>query len=171
MKIAFKPYSDAPESQRPLGIPLQCPWMCCSITEEQIPHYVSNKFIIMTEEEYEEYNTNIAPSIDAWQTARTQLGIEAVVSAATSFGQSIMISFAAENVLLGITQEGKTGEVLGKLSGVQLAVNAGSLYEAISRIRAINPADYDAKYITAARLLAFINKIETYLGLPISTEL
>jgi len=100
-----------------------------------------------------------------------QTQVESVVSSAADFGYEMLVSFAAENVLLGITQEGKTGEVLTKLAGVQLAMQAGSLYEAIQRIRAIPQSDYDTKYITAPRLLTFINKIEGYLGVPMSTEL
>lgn len=97
--------------------------------------------------------------------------IEQIVSAASQFGQSLVITFAAENVLLGITQEGKTGEVLNKLASVMPPLQAGSLYEAIARIRAIPPTEYDSKYITSARLLDFVNKIEAYLGLPISESL
>jgi hypothetical protein len=97
--------------------------------------------------------------------------VRSSIERAIAFGHEIVSEFAAENVLLGITVEGKTGEVLTKLASVQLAVQAGSLHEAISRIRAIPETDYDTKYITASRLLTFVNRIEAYLGLPLSTEL
>jgi hypothetical protein len=90
---------------------------------------------------------------------------------AMEFGSGMIVEFAAENVLLGITVESKTGEVLDKLSGVMLAVTSGSLYDAIAKIRAIPSESYDSKYITAARMLAFINKVEDYLGVPRSTSI
>jgi len=100
-----------------------------------------------------------------------QAYVSSVIKNAIQFGNQLLINYAAENVLLGITMEGKTGQVLTKLASVQLALQAGSLYEAIIRIRAIPTSEYDAKYLTADRLLAFINKIETYLGLALSETL
>jgi hypothetical protein len=169
--IAYKAFQLCPASQRPPGIPLAYPWIQQPCTEEEKPSLVRAGWTVMSDEDYESYVSGMSDLLAAYETARTQLGIESVVSAATQFGQSIMISFAAENVLLGITQENKTGEVLDKLVDVLAAVQAGSLYEVMSRIRAIPVESYDAKYITAARLLVFINKIEEYLGLPASTSL
>jgi len=97
--------------------------------------------------------------------------IESAVISAREFGMHLMVTFAAENILLGITQEGKTGEVLTKMAGVMPALQAGSLYEAINQLRAIPPEQYDTKYVTAARLLSAVNKIETYLELPLSESL
>ena len=94
--------------------------------------------------------------------------IQQIVGRAVVFGQSLMNEFAAENVMLGITQDGKTGEVLDKMAPIMVAVQSGSLYEAIARAKAIDPDDYDAKYVTHDRLWAFINKLEAYLGLPLS---
>ncbi len=97
--------------------------------------------------------------------------VSSVIKNAIQFGNQLLINYAAENVLLGITTEGKTGQVLTKLASVQLALQAGSLYEAITRIRATPTSEYDEKYVTANRLLAFVNKIETYRGLPLSETL
>jgi hypothetical protein len=169
--IAYKPYSRAPKEHTPVGIPLDSPWILVEITEGQAVEYVQLGFIVLPKELYDQFILDIEPRMQAWQEARLRLGIEEVVSSASRFGSELMITFAAENVLLGITQEGKTGEVLTKLAGVQLAMQAGSLYEAITRIRAIPLEEYDTKYITEARLLVFINKIEEYLGLPLSTEI
>lgn len=102
------------------------------------------------------------------QHADAVIATQKAVAAAMAFGQNLMTEFAAENVMLGITQDGKTGEVLDKMAPVMAALQSGSLYEAISRAQAIDPADYDEKYVTHARLWAFINKLEAYLGLPLS---
>ena len=169
--IAFRTFQQAPREEVPLGIPLDYPWTARMCTEDQITSLRKEGWIVVTQEEYDANVLSLQERYDAWQEARLRLGIEEVVSSASRFGSELMITFAAENVLLGITQEGKTGEVLTKLAGVQLAMQAGSLYEAITRIRAIPLEEYDTKYITEARLLVFINKIEEYLGLPLSTEI
>lgn len=108
---------------------------------------------------------------DLKQQLATQDQLEAVkaaVAKAMSFGQGLVTEFAAENVMLGITQDGKTGEVLDKMAPVMTAVQSGSLYEAIARAKAITPDQYDSKYVTHDRLYAFINKIEAYLGIQLS---
>ena len=94
--------------------------------------------------------------------------ISVVVRKAQAFGQGLMTKFAAENVMLGITQDGKTGEVLDKMTGVVNAMQSGSLYEAIARAKAIPQSEYDSKYVTNARLYSFINEIERYLGIDAS---
>lgn len=125
---------------------------------EQQKFFIRNDFNEIT-------NPRISPD-------RIQLEqIKKNVSEAMSFGDLLIQEFAAENVLLGITQAGMTGTVLVKLSGVLEAVSAGSLYEAISRIKTVPQSDYDSTFITAARLLAFVNKIEDYLGVPRSQSL
>lgn len=93
---------------------------------------------------------------------------EVAVANAIMFGQKLITEFAAENVRLGITQDGQTGVVLDKMAPTMTALQSGSLYEAMTRALAIDPQDYDAKYVTHARLMTFINKIEAYLGLPLS---
>lgn len=98
----------------------------------------------------------------------TVIVIETAVAAAIHFGQRMMIKFAAENVRLGITQDGQTGAVLNKMSSVMVALQSGSLYEAVTRAKAIPQDVYDVKYVTHNRVYAFINEIETYLGLPLS---
>jgi hypothetical protein len=103
--------------------------------------------------------------------AAAQAYIESVIGSAIAFGSSLVKSFAAQNVLLGITQAGKTNEVRNKMSGVLSALQTGSLYDAIAQAKAIDEADYDSTFITAPRLLNFVNKLETYLGIPLSTEL
>ena len=103
--------------------------------------------------------------------AEQQEAIIGAVARARAFGDRMVNVFAAENIVLGITADGKTGEVLGKMEGVIAALSTGSLYEAIARAKAIPSSQYDSKYVTAARLLSFVNKIEGYLNIPLSTSL
>lgn len=109
------------------------------------------------------------------QTIKSQLAqadamtaVYAAIGRATAFGQQLMVKFTAENVILGITQDGKTGEVLTKMAPVIAAMQSGSLYEAIERAKAIPASSYDSKYITHDRLYSFINEIEAYLGVQLS---
>lgn len=97
--------------------------------------------------------------------------IQQAIADAMAFGQKILIDFRAENVAMGVLQDNMTGWLLNKLSSVMDAVLTGSLTEAIARLKAIPTVEYDGKYMTVPRMIAFINKIETYLGLPLTTEL
>ena len=97
--------------------------------------------------------------------------VEYAIADACAFGQRLLIKFAAENVLLGITQVGKTAAVRGALSAVIQCLQTGSLYDAVAQVRAVPAESKDATFVTDARLLAFINSCEDYLSLPRSTSL
>jgi hypothetical protein len=45
------------------------------------------------------------------------------------------------------------------------------LYDAIAQAKAIPAENKDSVFITDARLIKFINKVEEYLGIPLSTTL
>ena len=102
--------------------------------------------------------------------AISQAYIETVITAAIKFGTSLMTKYAAENVLLGITQAGMTRTISGRISGILAALQTGSLYDAIAEAKAIPAENKDATFITNARLLVFINRVESYLGITLSTE-
>lgn len=96
------------------------------------------------------------------QADKQQEALKSIVKKARQFGQDLMDEFATENILLGITQEGKTEEVLTKMSSIILSLQSGSLYVAIDQIKKFQGKD--EKYLTDPRLLAFLNKIENYVG-------
>lgn len=97
--------------------------------------------------------------------------VTVILSNAISFGNKLITEMAAENILLGITQAGKTNSVRKALAEVINALQTGSLYDAIVEARLIPDDKKDLVFITNARLLVFINKIETYLNLPLSLSL
>lgn len=97
--------------------------------------------------------------------------VQKIISDAISFGNGLISEFAATNVIMGITQDGMTGTVRKNMSEVISALGTGSLYDAIAEVRALTVDKKDAKYITDVRLLSFINKIETYLAIPMSESL
>jgi hypothetical protein len=96
--------------------------------------------------------------------------LEEKLVAASSLGRQLINSFIQENVELGITQAGKTKAVRQAMAEVTSCLMTGSLYDAIDELRII-PAEYkDLVFITDARILSYINKIETHLELTLSTE-
>lgn len=97
--------------------------------------------------------------------------VESLILKSINFGNELISEFAAENVMMGITQDGMTGTVRKHMSEVVSALNTGSLYDAIIEAKAIPAEHKDGKYITNARLLTFINKLETYLGITLTTSL
>lgn len=103
--------------------------------------------------------------------ADAKLYVEGVIAKARAFGDQLINQFAAENVMLGITADNMTSTVRKNLSEVMSAIQSGSLRDAMAEVRAIPSGDKDVKYITDARLLQFINKIEAYLGDELSEEL
>lgn len=97
--------------------------------------------------------------------------VKAQVAAAIEFGRRMIEDFATENVMMGITADNKTEEVLDIATPMMNALQSGSLTVAIKRAKAIPEQDYDVKYITAARLLSYVNKMEAFMGLPLSNSL
>jgi len=97
--------------------------------------------------------------------------VQNALSAAKAFGEQIMNEFTVENIMLGITADNMTGTVRKNMSEVIIALQTGSLYDAITEAKAIPIEDKDMKYITDARLLSFVNKIETELGIALSISL
>ena len=157
--VAFKIYAQS-GGITPAGVPYYYPWMVDHPVDSDEALLLTQKgFKILTSEDYEAYILSISPS----------LKVQEVIENAIYYGGRLLVEFAAENVLLGITQAGKTSEVMDKLAFVNDAISTGSLYEAIYRIKAVPVEDYDSTFITIGRLVLFVNKIEAYLGLPESS--
>lgn len=97
--------------------------------------------------------------------------VKTQVANIAAFSQDLLNQFAAENIQMGITQDNKTEDVLDVMLPVMSALQGGAPTVAIKRAKAISESDYDAKYVTEARLLAYVNKIEAFLGLPLSNSL
>lgn len=101
------------------------------------------------------------------------------------FCAELINTFAAENISMGITQAGKTPHLLGLFTkkypvpnetlGISLKAcfDSGSLYAALLVIQHVrdNPSEFDglSPFVTDARLKQMKNKIEAFLGLPLST--
>jgi hypothetical protein len=169
--IAFKTFQLCPLEQRPPGMPLAYPWIQQSCSEEEVLSLIKKGWTVLSDEEYADYVTNLADVLAAYEAIKVQLSVEKSIVDAMNFGTQCLREFSAQNVLLGITQAGMTGTVLTILQGVMQALLAGSLYEAMARVKAITPDQYDGTFLTAPRILNFLHKIEAYLGLPLTVSL
>lgn len=93
--------------------------------------------------------------------------IQLRVKAAINFGQELIVNFASENVLMGITQAGKTKDVADYLANVMRYAQSGSLYEVINEVDRLIlegiPANLDP-FVNEARMNAFKQKIVDYLS-------
>jgi hypothetical protein len=168
MLVAYRPYAQLDENARPLGVVPQTPWAREHIADSDANVYRELGWEVVTLPEYEALEASLIPiNVRAMALASIKSG---VLAPAVAFGETLMNDFTAENILLGITQSGMTAIVLERMSAVITALQTGSLYDAILKVRQIPQSDYDSIFITAPRLLAFINKVEGYLGLPISNE-
>lgn len=128
---------------------------------------VGNQVFIVFPSELTQSQVETLNSLVAAHNPNAQLeAIKNVVRAATSFGQSIIIDFAAENVALGITQAGKTKAVADYLANMTRYAQTGSLYEVLAEIDRLEQAGLPqdlVPFVTAARLQIFRTKITSYL--------
>jgi len=100
------------------------------------------------------------------------------------FIKSLINTFAAENIAMGVTQLGKADDILGLFEkqvdigsmypvSLKASFDTGSLYVSRDIIQHVrdNSALYSglSPFVTDARLLSMKNKIEQFLGLPLST--
>ena len=94
--------------------------------------------------------------------------VKSLILAAINFGRDLVVDFASKNVLLGITQAGKTKEVVDFCQDLQRCLDSGSLYAAIDEIdRLISEGlpENLAPFITEERLLTYRTQLTGYLGL------
>lgn len=102
--------------------------------------------------------------LDQYET--TQM-VMAKIEAAVQFGNTLMIKFASENVLMGITQAGKTKAVADYLADATRYIQTGSLYEVVHEIDRLLgegvPSDL-SPFITASRMNQIKEDILDYLS-------
>jgi hypothetical protein len=170
-----------PEHLRPMGIPLNYPW-CTADCEDHngdddgVEDRIEEGYTVVTQEEFDAYLLAIDGEYQNWVTnVVPQIAINNlitnVLNPAIVQGLLMIEEFTAENIGMGITQAGKTDDLLTACQWVFYCLQAGSLYSAITAARAIPPEVKDPVFLTDARLLIMVNKLEVYLGLPISETL
>lgn len=97
--------------------------------------------------------------------------VERAIKEAQAFGANLAMEFLIENTLLGITELGMIEKVRELLDMTFRAVETGSLREAINRIKAIPEEKRYPIFVTEERMLKYVNKMEEFLGVELSTNL
>lgn len=89
------------------------------------------------------------------------VNISNIISSARNFGSQLMSDFAAENVMMGLSED-QMDQCLDILEPVLIAFASGSLKIAIRRM---NNLVADGVILTDDRIKKYRNKIEDYLGI------
>jgi hypothetical protein len=135
----------------------------------------NSEIIIITEDTTSEQDATIQALVENYKesiSSRITLNyVESAVSDAMSFGRNLLIKFAAENTVLGITELNMTSHVRVVTSSVVSALMVGAVSDAIDQVRLIAEEDKDDVFLTDVRLLKYINLCEDYLQIPRSLSL
>ncbi len=96
-----------------------------------------------------------------------------IVTNAMAFGNQIVVQGATRNIMMGITQAGKTIDVMSYTSQLVSCLVTGSLYAAITQINTMIADTSDTKanlspFITNSALYSTLNQIQSYLGIPLT---
>jgi hypothetical protein len=115
-----------------------------------------------------------APSTAPQAQTPTQI-YTTLVQNAIAFGQSLTVQFATQNIMAGITQAGQTQNVLNYTTDLYMYLNTGSLYVAISEIETMIADTSSTKtslapFVTNNILYTYLNQIQGYLGLPLTSN-
>ena len=82
------------------------------------------------------------------------------------FFNELKNTFTAENILMGITQLGKTKLIADALKDIDYYGKGRSLYEVLNAINAVVITPEMAPFITTDRMRLLANKVRKYLGIP-----
>lgn len=127
---------------------------------------VGTEWFILASEELSPTELGILDNV-VIPAVNMQKNVVKIIKAAIEFGGETMAEFAAENVLMGITQAGKTKSVTDYCTDIIKYISTGSLYEVMNEIDSLIeqgiPGDL-APFITEERLLSFRQKVVDYLG-------
>lgn len=107
------------------------------------------------------YDTNYTPP----ETA-VEIVVKEKIENAIIFYNNLMVDFATENVLMGITQLGKTKEVADYLQNVMRYGQSGSLYEVINEVDSLILAGIPvglSPFVTEQRLNDMKAQVSAYL--------
>lgn len=143
--------------------------------------------LCFTEEVSEDLKNNIVQfysliNESTWQSEKQSKYTKLLGDQAQLFGQNLMSKFRGDNILMGITQAGKSGALLSVMSeridinqdgfpiSLKESIETGTLYEAIKlveyHIQKAQNGNYDglAPFLNEERLLKFKTDILEYLG-------
>jgi len=171
--FAVKLYSSV--TNKPAGIPDGWPAELYDIgnVDELPEEYPSEDgWLLMNDADVANQKASNQSAYNTWYTAyKNPISsiVDKSISRAQLFGDTLIQQFAVENVLLGITQAGKTRAVSDYLVKLLTYLETGSLYAAIEQIDALINDGLDSNlspFVTADRMTSYKNQIQDYLGIP-----
>jgi hypothetical protein len=172
MNLAVRLYSSIDSNSKPSGIPDN--WVSdvieLSIDDIRLPDNLSanDGWMFMTDSQLSDYKIQYKSEYDIWYSAMKAPSLQNKITnrilQAMEFGKQIMAEYAAENVLAGLTIP-QIQDILLRTAKIQSDLMTGSLYTALVEIDLVQTDD---TVITPTKVKEFRNKIQTYLGLPLS---
>lgn len=156
------------------GIPEEWPSVETIIPDDEADAYREQGFTCVSADQYVMYKAAHQAAYDAWMATKAQENmkkyVSEIVDQSIRYGRTLVVEFGAENVLMGIQQMGQTNRVRKAMAEVVNALQAGALSDAIYECRQVPVEQMDGTFLSPARLLTFINKVEAFMGEPLSTE-
>lgn len=156
-------YSSCPVEQNQESYPPYWVWKTqrCNINEE-IPLGAQR----MTLEELRQYKQNNKVNINSWvsQKVEFQTHADKKVKKAIKGASSLISKFCAENIVMGITQAGKTKLLADTLRDVFYYAQTGSLYECLSSLSAVQITPEMAPFLTESRKAELQQKLFNLLN-------
>lgn len=136
--IAYKTFSQCPESDRPPGVLLTYPWMQVSCSAEEIEYLVEQGYTIVEDADY----TALVASLEvANQTQMAKAYIESKLKVYRQKAAALSLSLYSDNTLAGITAE-QSNQMFDEYADVVLRLNEGAWPTAIERLNEKTPSGF-----------------------------
>ena len=110
-----------------------------------------------------EEQVTLTALVNAHTTLDMETIIKAKVNKAIYGANEIIKQFATENIMMGITQAGKTKLIADSMSSVMYYCQTGSLYEVLTALNAITITQEMSPFLTEARKIEYIAKFTALL--------
>lgn len=151
-------YSQCPIEQNTESYPSYWIWKIESCAQNAS---IPNGCLRMSLIELQQYKQDNKIIYNNWISSKTESSviIDKKVKKAINSANNIINKFCAENILLGITQYGKTKIIADALKDVFYYAQTGSLYECLTAMDAITITEEMAPFLTNERRIELKNKI------------
>lgn len=155
-------YSACPVEQNPKNIPSYWIWKCELCNENsEIPENAAR----MTLEQIRQYKQTNKANYNLWTGAKVaqQTHASKKVKKAIKNAQALIQTFSSENIIMGITQAGKTKLIADMFKDVFYYSQTGSLYECLLSLNQLTPTEETAPFFTQQRKTELLNKLTNIL--------
>jgi hypothetical protein len=139
-----------------------------------------NNLTVIFKADYSDTDNTIISNY--WNSITAQMFLPTVtqqvnlqINNAITFGMQLLVQYATQNVLAGITQAGQTIPVATYLQNLQYYLSTGSLYAGITELNNLIADTSSTKaalspFITNNILYGYLNQIQTYLNVPLTAN-